>query len=237
MRQQAGQIMRHRRRYYVRYWQKRIVNGILVRKRVNHYLGPVTRGKRIPADIKKAAEDHMAAITKSVIPAEQIVTVEAFAELVYLPWIENHKRTSTWKSYRDIWKGHLKPIIGQFWLKDTKTYHVQGWLDQIGKASLGRNTLKHIKSTISGLFTLAKQQNYYDGINPAQGSAINPGAVEPRETYAYSSDEIRDILSLLPEPAATAFAVAAYAGLRMGEIEGLLWEHYHDGEIFVVRSI
>jgi ribosomal protein L32 len=26
-------------------------------------------------------------------------------------------------------------------------------------------------------------------------------------------------------------------GLRLGEIEGLLWENYHDGEIFVMRSI
>jgi len=72
MREQAGQIMRHRRRYYVRYWERRVVNGILVRKRVNHYLGPVTPGKRIPADIKKAAEEHMAAIMKGVITLVRI---------------------------------------------------------------------------------------------------------------------------------------------------------------------
>jgi integrase len=45
------------------------------------------------------------------------------------------------------------------------------------------------------------------------------------------------ILCVLPEPAATAFAVAAFAGLRHGEIEGLLWENYRDGELFVSRSI
>jgi len=41
----------------------------------------------------------------------------------------------------------------------------------------------------------------------------------------------------LPEPAATAFAVAAYAGLRRGEIEGLEWPDYHDGELHICRSI
>jgi integrase len=66
---------------------------------------------------------------------------------------------------------------------------------------------------------------------------VNPKAAEPRETYAYSLDEIQTILSLLPEPAATAFAVAAFMGLRHGEIQGLLWENYRDGELFVSRSI
>ena len=45
------------------------------------------------------------------------------------------------------------------------------------------------------------------------------------------------IVALFPEPAATAFAVAAFMGLRHGEIQGLLWENYHSGEIHVSRSI
>jgi Phage integrase family len=44
-------------------------------------------------------------------------------------------------------------------------------------------------------------------------------------------------VSSSPEPAATAFAVAGYMGLRHGEIRGLLWENYHDGEMYVSRSI
>jgi integrase len=66
---------------------------------------------------------------------------------------------------------------------------------------------------------------------------VNPKAAEPQETYAYTLEEIQTILSLLPEPAATAFAVAAFMGLRHGEIQGLLWENYHGGEMYVSRSI
>jgi len=68
-------------------------------------------------------------------------------------------------------------------------------------------------------------------------SHAHPFTGTPRVLYAYSLDEIQTILSLLPEPAATAFAVAAFMGLRHGEIQGLLWENYHDGELFVSRSI
>src|SRR5205823_2328096 len=150
-------------------------------------------------------------------------------ERVYLPWIEEHKRPSTAKGYRDIWERHLKPLCSDIWLRNTRTYQVQAWLNTIGAGGLSRNTLKHIKSVISAIFTLAKQQDYFQGENPARDTAVNPGAPEPQETYAYSLDEIQTILSLLPEPAATAFAVAAFMGLRHGEIQGLLWEDYRGG--------
>jgi integrase len=237
-RKQQGQIIRIGDRWYVRYWERRNIGGTVERKRVTHSIGEVTtRGKRPPADIKTEAERHMATVNSGTVPADRIVTLGDFVERVYLSWTAEHKRPSTAKGYRDIWEDHLKPIAEHVWLKDTRTYHVQGWLNQIGAGKLSRNTLKHVKSVVSGIFTLAKQQDYFQGENPARDSAVNPKAAEPRETYAYSLEEIQTILALLPEPAATAFAVAAFMGLRHGEIQGLLWENYHDREIYVSRSI
>ena len=235
---QQGQIIRIGNRWYVRYWELRNVGGTIQRKRVTHFLGDVTtRGKHAPADIVTEAERHMATINSGTLPADRIVTVGNFVESVHLPWVVQHKRPSTAKGYKDIWEDHLRPLCQQVWLKDVRTYHVQAWLDQIGTGRLSRNTLKHVKSVISGIFTLAKQQDYFQGENPARDSSVNPKAAEPEETYAYSLEEIQSILSVLPEPAATAFAVAAFMGLRHGEIQGLLWENYHDGELFVSRSI
>jgi hypothetical protein len=163
-------------------------------------LGPVTtRGKRPPADVIAEAGRHMAMINSGTIPAERIVTIGDFAEKVYLPWIDQHKRPSTARGYRDIWQEHLKPLAERAWMRDTRTYHVQGWLDQIGADGLSRNTLKHIKSVISAIFTLAKQQDYFQGENPTRDTAVNPGAAEPEETYAYSLPEIMSILAILPE--------------------------------------
>jgi hypothetical protein len=64
-------------------------------------------------------------------------------------------------------------------------------------------TLKHIKSVASAIFKLAKQQDYFQGENPARDTAINPTAAEPKETYAYSLDEIESVLEILPEAVAT----------------------------------
>jgi integrase len=240
VRKQTGTIVRFCGRWYLRYWERRNKNGTLVRKRVSHCLGDVTtRGIRPPADIQKAAQDFMQTNNNSSVPAEHNVTLVDFFESVYLPWIEQNRRPSTYKNCRDVWNNHVRPASGreQNTLKNIRTFTVQNWLSQIGREDLSRNSLRRIKSTISGAFTLAKQLGYFDGVNPVQGTSVNPRASEAKDTYAYGLEEINSMITLFPEPASTAFAVAALAGLRRGEIEGLDWSDFHDDALWVARSI
>lgn len=238
MRKQSGQIIRIGERWYVRFWERRNIGGKIERKRVTKFLGLANgRGKHPPADIVTEAERHMATVNGGAIPPEQVVSIGDFVETVFLPWITMHKRASTVKGYRLIWKNHLAPFCHSAQLKDVKTHHVQNWLNEINKDGLGKNSLKHVKSVISAIFTLAKQLGFFQQENPAWETAINPSAVAPSEQYAYDLDEIQQIISLLPEPAATIFATAAYSGLRHGELMGLEWPDWRDGELHVERNI
>jgi hypothetical protein len=172
---QNGRIVRIGDRWYVRYWERRNHGGTIERKRVTHQLGEVTtRGKNPPADIKQEAERHMSKIRGAAIPAERILTLGDFVTDVYLPWVEQHKRPSTFKGYRDVWEDHLKALCEHNWLKEVRTYTVQGWLNEIGNKGLSRNSLRHVKSIVSGIFTLAKRQDYFDGerILPATQESI-----------------------------------------------------------------
>jgi len=239
---QAGTITQFSGRWYLRYWERRVEKGELKRKRMSHLLGPAEgrERKHPPDDIERAAERFMSNLNNSAIQPEHVSTLSDFVESVYLPWVEQFKRPATAKSYRDLWEDHLKPVTSRYRksMKDVRTCDAQGWLNQIARGkSLSRNTLKHIKSALSGIFTLAKQQGYFDGANPMQGTAISPAATEPEETHALSFDEVQTILSVLPEPAATVFSVAAFAGLRFGELQGLNWEDYRDGALWVSRSV
>jgi Phage integrase family len=54
---------------------------------------------------------------------------------------------------------------------------------------------------------------------------------------AYSLEEEVQMLGILPEPAATAVAVAAFTGTRKGEIRGLLWEDYDGFSIRVKQAV
>lgn len=237
MANQNGTIVRISKRWYVRYWERRNIGGVVEQKRVSHCLGDVTtRGKRPPADIEDAAAEHMARINREAIPADRITTIGQFVEQVYLPWIKEQKRPSTARNYSDLWRIHIRPLCADVWMKNVRTFQVQGWLNSID-GELSRSTHKHVKNFLSSAFKVAKQKGFFDGVNPVTDTAINPRAVAPGETYAYSLEEINGILSHLSEPAATAFSIAAFAGLRIGEIEGLNLDDYHDGCIHVSRSI
>jgi integrase len=244
-RKQAGSIVVIGNTYFIRYWQRSNVGGEIVRKRCSRRLGEVPRGyrsKHPPDSISKAAEDVMREISESPITADRLISLSQFAETVFLPWVEEHLRPSTYRGYKFVWECHLKPGSSRYrgCLRDVRTHDVQNWLDQIDRLSprqLHRNTLSRCKSTLSGLFKLAKRLGFFDGINPVADTAISPHAIPAEETHAYSLEEIHSILAVLPEPASTAFAIAAFTGLRHGEIAGLEWADLHDDQLWVARSV
>jgi integrase len=58
----------------------------------------------------------------------------------------------------------------------------------------------------------------------------------PGETHAYSLEEITQMLRVLPEPAATIVSVAAFTGVRKGELRGVLWENYDGAQVLISQS-
>jgi len=194
------------------------------------------------------------------------VSLDDFVENVYLPRMKATLRFSTHCSYVTLWDRHLKAHCKNLWLREVRTHHLQMVLDHLAEADclarcatchrlpdqhrctdhepvleLTHNTLKHYKVPLSGIFKFAKQQGFYDGTNPAQDTAV-PAGRQSVETYAYSLEEIAQMLTLLPESAATVVATCSYTGLRRGELRGLLWENYRQNdegqwEMRVTRSL
>lgn len=238
-REQAGQIFQRHGSWFVRYYENRVVDEKVKRVRVCKRLGEATRkAKNPPAFISDRAREVLASANRPNLAPENVLRVGDFVERVYFPRIEQRVRPSTLKCYRDIWNMHLKPRCSGAWMKDVRTYHVQQWLDDIAHPGLlSRRSLQHIKTSLSGIFKLAKQQGFFVGENPVRDSAVAASAREPQQTRVYTLEEINLLLTLLPEPAATIFAVAAFTGLRRGEISGLRWEDFRNGEIHVSQSV
>jgi integrase len=238
-RKQRGQVLLLGTNWHVRYWEKHSIAGVIQRKRVTHVLGKcTTRGKHPPQDIVDAAAAHMRTVNDCDIAPEQVLSFAEFTETIYLPWVKENHRTSTYRNYNQIWKIHIEPKSGRDrTLKDVRIKHVQTWLNAIGQKDLARNTLARVKSFLSGLFKHAIRLEYYTGPNPARDTGLNPHAARPAKMHAYDFETIHTITALLSEPAATVFYTAAFSGLRRGEIEGLCWEDYRDGKLHVARSI
>jgi integrase len=103
---------------------------------------------------------------------------------------------------------------------------------------MGRTTLKHIKSFLSGVFTYAKNQGVLDGVHPIRDATIPRSARVPAETHAATPDEVLVIVEALRSAgemkARAAVALMFFAGLRPGEARGASWEDF-DGKRLIVR--
>jgi integrase len=137
-----------------------------------------------------------------------------------------------------VYHNHLKPRLGKLTLRGFRTVHGEQMLAQIAEqAKLGRSSLRHCKAFLSGAFKQAKRLGILDGLNPIQDTSI-PNVPEPEaDTYAYSLEEIKSMLAVLPEPARTIVLTAAFTGLRKSELRGLTWGSYNGEQLSVDRSV
>ena len=112
--------------------------------------------------------------------------------------------------------------------------------NRYSEAARSRVQACHIKHFLSGIFRYARRQGVLHSPNPMHDVEIPKGR-PAGETHAYSLEEEALMLTLLPEPAATVVATAAFTGARKGELRGFLWQNYDGtemrvGEIRVAES-
>ena len=242
MANQAGHVFRKGDSWFLRYRDSLVENGQLVRKQICKKLSAVdpehVRLKRPPQSVLDLAEEELNPVNSSHLEPGKNVTVLDFVTNVYFPNIQGQKRASTVRGYRAIWESQLKARCGHFRLREFKTPQAHKVLADIGRANpeLTRSSLHNLRSLLSGIFRHSIQQGYLEGANPIREASI-PRAPEGSETYAYSLPEVIQMLRLLPDPARTICAVAAFLGLRRAEIRGLEWPDYSGDEIRVLRSV
>jgi integrase len=242
-RTQVGYTFRKGNSWFVRFWDQFVKDGVMVRKQVCRRVGGVEdqhkKLRRPPEAVLGEVERLLAPLNHAIDPAKNL-TLADFVQRVWLPSVESRCAASTVATYRFYWQRFLKPRCGSALLRDFNTPAAQQLLETIARQhpDLKKATLSRIKSQLSGMFKLACQQEFRTGQNPLTQTTL-PRAPEASETHAYSLADVLQMLALLPEPARTVVGIAAFTGLRRGEISGLLWESYDpEGQtLMVLRSV
>jgi integrase len=228
MGQQAGELIRANGSWHARYY----VDGKRRMKKIGRVEDYPTRN-----DIFSTFQTFMAEINDAHKPfrPDASTTVRAFVTEKYFPTVEKDLRGSTMRGYKAIWNLHIDPRLGTARLRDVVTFQCQQTMDAIVKANpeLKQATLSRVKSFMHAFFAEAIRLGLHEDTNPASAVKIR-GAQRKGETHAYSLADIKAILGAVTEPSKVVLAVAAYSGLRRGEIIGLKWEDY-DGERVTVR--
>jgi integrase len=251
--QQNGSITRHHGWWVLRYREPVGEGGVVQTLLKARRLAPVDAEHKTKASVRRLADEVLEPIQHRNVSPLFVTTLGDFVDRLYLPWVKQQKRPSTYRAYSQMWDAYLKDECGSAWMMEVETHNVQEWLEAIAreprkranlKYTLSKNTMAHIKHLLGGVFKYAAQKGYFNRGNPVELSEIPAFAPREKEGGAYSLEEIYLMLRILPEPAATVVATAAYTGLRLGELQGLTWEDYTPplgdnqvGTIEVKRSV
>jgi len=232
---QNGSITRHRGWWVLRYRESVGEGGVVQTLLKARRLAPVDAQHKTKASVRRLADEILEPLRGRKVSPLFVTTLSDFVERLYLPWVKQQKRPSTYQAYAQMWNAYLKDQCKSSWMREVETHDVQKWLEEIAKKprqrgdleyTLSKNTMAHIKHLVSGVFGYAARQGFFNRANPVELAEIPAFAPREKEGGAYSLEEIYLMLRILPEPAATVVATAAYTGLRLGELQGLTWEDY-----------
>jgi integrase len=236
-RYQRGYIYEAFGALHVRYRTEEIVDGKLARVQRSHRLCTKEKGltKRSNSVQRKCAE-FMATVNAQVPgqPETTDLTVAAFWEQTYWPFVQANLKPSTYLGYQQVWNQHLKDHFGTVTLREYRKGMGSTFLTKLAK-KYRPLTVQHIKNLASGIFTHAANLDFVES-NPWSFCKVLGKSLPDGVTGVYTLEEIENIISALVEhvDCQLIMALTFFMGLRKGEIQGLQWSDI-DGEYIHIR--
>jgi integrase len=239
---QGGFIFKKGTSWFLRYRDNLLIGGEKVRKQKCKRLAAVCDQYRTKKDVQPLVDEMLLPINSGKLKPESALSVAEFAEGTWLPWARVNCKPSTVAGYETLWKTYLAPCIPKISLRDFRTMDAMNLFAEIHRQKgIGRSTLLHCKSRLSGIFTLARNMGALDSPNPIQGAMVPKKAAAPARTHATTPDEVLAILEILRKAgewkARAAVALMFFAGLRPGEARGARWQDYDGKRLFVSQSV
>lgn len=224
---QRGHIFEAHNAFHVRYYDTEIIDG--TSRRVQRSERLCSKDNKHFSTTCKAVQQKAADVMSRVNSASGAVSesdtkITEFWETIYLPHFERTTKASTTHGYRKIWEQHLSIEFSQYRLKDYKTHNATKFLTKLADAGLGVRTIAHVRSLASGMFRHALRLGKIE-TNPWTSAGSLSPAKRPDGTHAYTLDEAEAISNALIDhpPCQLVFCLAAFLGLRPGEISALQW--------------
>ena len=126
-----------------------------------------------------------------------------------------------------ISKGKLKaspdwPYLDQLRLADARPDHVQGLISAALARGYSTQTVKHIRSVVSAIFSHAKQAQLFAGDNPA--SLVTLPQMTRKQAHSLTPLQAKEVLASMRYPEKEMTLLAVLTGMDMAEICGLQWK-------------
>ncbi len=218
---------------------------------VLRYYADAVNGKRVKVTETLCAANEKAAVIQAArrsrmaaINAEQLKdapvtserTIGEFFDGDYMAWATANLKTSTVRGYEKLWAGYLENDLGPRSLARYQTTDGTAFLTALAKRGLGRNSLHHARSLMSGIFSIAGALGYVKD-NPIKMATWLAPPKAPREKIGYTDSECVAMLNAIERvDAKLLFALCAIMGLRPSESCGLQWPDIEADALHVRRA-
>jgi integrase len=158
---------------------------------------------------------------RAAVKVAEGVTVREYAE----KWLTLRLLTpKTHALYRDLLGSRILPVLGDDILVALTPARVRAWWIGLGKETPTRN--RHAYQLLKAIFNTACEDKLITE-NPCQiKTAGRPP--KPRDVHALTPAELEKVALAVPETYRAAVAVAAWCGLRFGELIELRRKDVHD---------
>jgi integrase len=153
-------------------------------------------------------------------------------------WLDLEPKTIA--GYDHILRKHVLPAFGPAPVQSITPDVIQAWVGELSQGPPRRNptTVRNIYAVLRGLLKFAVQRRYI-ATNPCEAVRLPKRNLPRQARHLYlTPHEVNELATALPVPYDTAVYVAAYCGLRAGELWALRRQDIDllNGTITVARA-
>jgi integrase len=189
-------------------------------------IGPADgSGKLSAKQAERFAWDHyLSKIDETVQRPRSMMSVGEFWTGHFRPTAALRLKKSTRDQYFSLYQCWIGPVLGEKRLAILDVEDVETVISRAIEKGMAPATARHIRKVISAIWTRAKKLRVASGDNPA-GLADMPAPCPVRPKVALSAEQMRAVLSSLPEPVRTMALTAVLSSANISELAGLRWKH------------
>lgn len=196
-------------------------NGTVYRAKPQYVIGPC-RGPNALTErqAQKDADEHEAVkrANAALACSNSVITLAQFYDKYFFPEVVEKLKHSGKEHYKYC-SVKVKGFLGTAKLRDVTSTAISKMCTKLEESGYSPKTVSHIKTATATIFNYAKKKNFYSGDNPA--SLVTLAEVTSPERLAYSPEQARRILELLPSPVREAVFLSVTTSLNVAELCGL----------------
>lgn len=211
-----------RKKVWVARWREDVIreDGTVARTHRKVVLGAINDlSRREAMAILQARVSEVNQGRRRAIPT---MTLAKFAREQWQAGVLLALKPSSARYYQYQLDKYILPALGSCRICDVSRARIQAFLLERKRAGYSNSTIHGIRTTLAKVLEIAVESRYLES-NPARG--IKTGEREARREKTFlTPEQIRALLSVLPEPCRTIVLAAVLTGMRIGEILALRWK-------------